>query len=38
MRNGEGGRRGEDRIKGENEERDELRPTNLVRNSDLRER
>jgi len=35
---GEGGRRGEDRIKGENAERDALRPTNPVRNRDLHER
>jgi four helix bundle protein len=38
MRNGEGVRRGEVGIKDENAERDELRPTNLVRNSDLLER
>jgi four helix bundle protein len=35
MENGEGGRRSEDGIKGENAERDVLRSTNPVRNSDL---
>jgi four helix bundle protein len=38
MGNGEGGRQGEDGTKGEDAERDVLRPTNPARNSDLRER